>query len=65
VKTPCGENSDLPTNTESFGRAQILNHFATVRPHQTIVDNQKVIVVYNKWETMIPPMKSLALNELN
>jgi hypothetical protein len=47
AETLCRENSDLPTNTKSFGIAEISNQFATVSPNQTIVANQKVVAVYN------------------
>jgi hypothetical protein len=52
VETLCGENSYGPTNTKSFGRAQISDHFATVSPHHKIIANQKVRTAHNKRETI-------------
>jgi hypothetical protein len=45
TETPCSENSDIPINTKSLGKAQISKHFAAVRPHQAIISNQKVVTV--------------------
>jgi hypothetical protein len=63
AETLCGENSYLPTSTKSFGKAQISNHFAIVSPNQTIVSNQKVVIVSNKRETISQPIG--VLNEFD
>jgi hypothetical protein len=65
AETQCLEKSELLTNTKSFGRAQISNQFATVSPQQTIIPNQKVAIVYNKWEMSSRWMETLTLDELN
>jgi hypothetical protein len=65
AETPCGENTDLPTNAKHFGRAQISNHFATVSPYQTFIANQKVFMVYNKWETIARRIEIPAVDEFD
>jgi hypothetical protein len=65
AETLGGEKSDLPINTKSFGTAQISNQFATVSPQQTIIPNQKVAIVYNKWEMSGRWIETLTLDELN
>jgi hypothetical protein len=65
IETPRRENSDPPTNTKSFGRAQISNQFATVSPQQAIIPNAKVGTVHNKRKTIVQPTANVALDELN
>jgi hypothetical protein len=65
IETLCGENCDLPIYTKSFARVQITNQFATVSPKQTIVVNAKVGTGYNKRETIVPLIVTVAPDELN
>jgi hypothetical protein len=64
-ETRCAENSDLTTNTKSFGSAQISNQFPTISTHQAIFVNQKVVTVYNKWETFGTRIETFAVDEFD
>jgi hypothetical protein len=61
-KTPRSENSDLPTNAKSLGRAQISNQLAAVNSQQTIGFDKKVVTVYNKRKTT---GRRIAADEVN
>jgi hypothetical protein len=65
AETLCGENGYRATNTKSFGRAQISNHFQTVSPHQTTVADQKVFMVYKKWKTFVRWIETFAVDEFD
>jgi hypothetical protein len=55
-ETSGGDNSDVPTNTESVRRVEIADQLATVSPQQATVPNQKVGKIEKIRECVAAPM---------
>jgi hypothetical protein len=58
-ETLCPENSYLTAHKNTFGRAQILNHFVTVSPHKKGISNQKVETVDRAKEMIRQPTRRI------
>jgi hypothetical protein len=63
-KAVFSENRYLATQTKSTSRAQKSNQFATLGPHQALLDN-KVVTVHNEREMIARMTPVVPLDELD